>query len=251
MKVVDGCVRHEGLEGVDDPIERRERGAVAEVPIGIREQLLHPLVRAVERLEERDRVGDVDRDGDAQACRRVPERTEPTVVGHQQLAAVVTDPQTELLPDLQPARTGEDAAFELRRESVAEPCLLGDAPVQLAEREEPVRMGGVVPFEVGSELVALQPVEVHDGGDVARVHDLEQLPDIGCGPSVIGRQPSPEMVVGVDDGEPSPWHVVDGKAKGRARPELVEREVAKPRIHGASRYDVPPGRRARPTSLSA
>ena len=49
--------------------------------------------------------------------------------------------QTELLPDLQPARAGEDAAFELRRESVAEPCLLGDGPVQLAEREEPVRMG--------------------------------------------------------------------------------------------------------------
>ena len=94
-------------------------------------------------------------------------------------------------------------------------------------------------------LVTLQTVEVHDGGDVARVHHLEQLPDVGCGPSVIGRQPSPEMVVGVDDGEPSPWHVVDGKAKGRARPELVEREFAKPRIHGASRYDVPPGRRAR------
>ena len=141
MKVVAGWVATRASKESMIRSNDGNVGTVADVPVGIREQLLQPLVRPVERLEEGDRVGDVDRDGDAQACRRVPERTEPTVVGHQQLAAVVTDPQTELLPDLQPARTGEDAAFELRRESVAEPCLLGDAPVQLAEREEPVRMG--------------------------------------------------------------------------------------------------------------
>ena len=239
-------LRHEGLEGPDDPVEWWERARVAEVPVGIREQLLQPLVRLIERPEEGNGVGDVDRHGDAEPGRRLPERSEAAVVGHHHVTPIVTDPQTELLPDLQPARTREHAAFKLRRESIAEPGLLGDGPVQLTEREEPVRMGRVVSLEVLPELVALQPIQVHDGGDVARVHDVEQLRDIGRGPSVVGRQPPPEMVVGVDDGEPGPGHVVGGKAQGRTRPELAEREVTQCRIHAATRYEVPSGRRTPP-----
>ena len=72
MKVVAGWLRHQGLERIDDALERREPRTVAEVPVGVGEQLLQPFVPLVERLEEGHRVGDVDRDRHGEVRRRLP-----------------------------------------------------------------------------------------------------------------------------------------------------------------------------------
>ena len=76
------------------------------------------------------------------------------------------------------------------------------APVHLRERDEPAGVGTVVPVEVGPQLLAAHPVEVHDRGDVGGIHHLEQRTHVGRSPA--GREPPTQVVVDVDRGEPCP-----------------------------------------------
>ena len=66
--------RHQRLERVDHRVERGEPLPVAEPPVGVLEQLLQPFVVRVDRLEERHRIGHVDRDGESQVGGGVPQR---------------------------------------------------------------------------------------------------------------------------------------------------------------------------------
>ena len=77
------------VEGGQDLVEGREAGLGVvrvrparrpEVPVGMRRELLPALVALVERVEEGDRVGDMDDDGQAQARTDRPERVEALVV---------------------------------------------------------------------------------------------------------------------------------------------------------------------------
>ena len=84
----------DGLEPVDQLVERREaveiraagRAGRPEVPVGVLVELLPALVPCVERLEERDRVGDVDRHRDAELARGGPQRVQARVVDRDERA---------------------------------------------------------------------------------------------------------------------------------------------------------------------
>ena len=115
----------EAPERPEQRVERRETRSVAhldgprrpEVPVRVRVQLLPALVVRIERLEERDRVGDVDDDREAQVGGGRPERVEPRVVDVDEAAVGVARPQPEQLPDLEPARPA--------RRGVPQPSRLG------------------------------------------------------------------------------------------------------------------------------
>ena len=74
----------------------------------------------VERLEERDRVGDVDDDREVQLGGGRPERVEARVVDGDEAAVRVARPQPEQLPDLEPARAPRGRVAQPRRLGLAE-----------------------------------------------------------------------------------------------------------------------------------
>ena len=74
----------------------------------------------IERLEERDRVGDVDDDRKAQVGGGRPERVEPRVVDVDEAAGGVARPQPEQLPDLEPARSPRGGVPQPSRLGLAE-----------------------------------------------------------------------------------------------------------------------------------
>lgn len=76
-----------------------------EMPVRVGVELLPALVPGVERLEEGDRVGDVDDDREVKLCGGGPERIEAPVVDRDETAVWIARPQSEQLPDLEPARS--------------------------------------------------------------------------------------------------------------------------------------------------
>src|SRR5450756_623340 len=98
----------DGLESVDELVERRKAVLVRpapspcrpEVPVRMRTQLLVSLVRRVEGLEERDWVGDVDRHRQPERSGCRPEGVEPRVVHWHEPAGRVACPEPEQLPHL-------------------------------------------------------------------------------------------------------------------------------------------------------
>ena len=118
--------------GAEEPVEGRQQsskrgharviGPVVrpgrpEVPVGMLVELLPALVRRIERLEECDRVRDMDHDRQAELGRGRPERVEPGVVDRHEPAVGVAGAQPERLPDLEATRPA--------RGGVAEPGRLG------------------------------------------------------------------------------------------------------------------------------
>src|SRR5438105_10840284 len=111
------------LERGEDSFEGRVGGPVAEPPVRILKQLLEPLVAFVQWLEERERISYVDQNGRATIGRELPDRRQPLVVRHEELAAIVLDPQAEVLPDLDAFPTLIQASTKLSRQPLAEPRL--------------------------------------------------------------------------------------------------------------------------------
>jgi hypothetical protein len=93
--------------------------------------------------------------------------------------------QAEILPHLDALRATRDALAERRGGGgahVARPG--GRLPVDVAERREPPRVRPVVPVEVRFQLRAPPAVEVHDRAQVARLHQGEEVVDVGNGPRI-------------------------------------------------------------------
>ena len=108
----------------------------------------------------------------------VPHVREAVVVGHQQCIRVIPDPQTEVLPHLHSLarrRRPSAAGFD---EPVGEVRLRCHRPVEVTEGRETSGMSAVVPIQVRLELVAPSPVEIHDRGQVARVHQRDEVVDV-------------------------------------------------------------------------
>ena len=93
--------------------------------------------RGIERLEERDRVRDMDRDRHAELARGRPQRVEPRVVDRDEPSARVPRPQAEQLPDLEPARAGGDPVTQARGLGLAERRIVRPAVVVEARRTPP------------------------------------------------------------------------------------------------------------------
>ncbi len=193
------------LEAVDELVERWEPvrlGAPAgprrpEVPVGVLAQLLVALVRGVERLEERDRVGDVDRHRQAELPRRRPQRVEAGVVHRHESAPGVARPQPQELPHLEAARPRRGAVPQPGRLHLPEVGAPGPhGVVETGEHRDAVPERRPV-LQLACEGVAPAAVEVHDRGDVRGVEGRRQL---GRGPPVpaVREWGGAEVVVGVD-----------------------------------------------------
>ena len=147
--------------------------AAAERPLGLLEQLLEPLVAAVDGLEERDRIGRVDehRAAPARRPRRTPGRAARRRAARARRSSSRM-PEPEVLPDLEAARAGVARAPQALDEHVGVEARAADgAQVDVAERDEAAGVRAVVAVEVALELVAPEAVEVDDRLDA---HLVEQ-----------------------------------------------------------------------------
>ena len=235
--------RDQRLERRHEPVEARE--AAPEVrPVGLLEQLLEPLVAAVDRVEERDRVGRVDEHGEIQLAGRREDRREPLVVGQHQRAALVDDAEAEVLPDLEPARARRraSAAGSPTRTPASKP----GRPIARRSTWQNVRkrpgMRAVVAVEVALQLVAPEAVEVDDRLDAGLVERRDQLADVGDRPRPLGAahevgrverqpvvpqpEPAPEVVVRVDGGDERQRDVRLRKHEPRLRQPVAERRCS-------------------------
>jgi len=212
-----GDRRFEGIEEPAEPgrseVRLRDRRVAA--------QLVDALVEPVGGMEERERVGGVHHHRQPEGARRLPHRREERIVAAD-AAAVDLPAQAEVLPYLQAARAGACRFLERshQRRGSAGPVEL--RPVEVAEREEPARMGAVVAIEVVLQLAAPTAVEVHDRLEVAVVHHLEERVDPRCDPARVGGEPPPEVRVRVDRGHTGAAGLVLGQHEHRARFEPVE-----------------------------
>ena len=107
-----------------------------EVPVGV-VAAAPPSARCVvvERVEERDRVGDVDRDRDAQLAGRRPQRVEARVVDRDEPRRAGRAPAGRaVFQTLRPAGAGRHAVAQPRRLGLAERRVVGPARVVEARR---------------------------------------------------------------------------------------------------------------------
>ena len=217
--------RHQPLERPQEIVEPREPRAVAEPPVGMFEQFFDALVAFVHRVEERERVTGVDQHGNLHVGGRLPQGRQPGVVGAINAPASSRRCSPRFFQTLSPRAPAAGCFEELCGQPLTEPGAARHLkPVHLGERDEPARVGTVVPVEVGLQLLTAHPVEVHDGGDVGGIHRLEQGGHVGRCPA--GREPSPQVVVDVDRGEPRPRHLVLGGAQRRHGPEPAQPKLA-------------------------
>ena len=224
--------RQQRLETVDDLFERwepRQVGAVPrprrpEVPVRVLAELLVALVHRVERLEEGDRVGDVDGDRDAQLPRRRPEGIQPRVVDGHDPARPVTRGQPERLPGLQPAGARGYAGVQPSRLLLAEVGPLGPhRVVETGEDGHPAAERRPA-LDLARQPGAVAPVEVDDAGDRRGVENGPQLGGRRVRPAP-GEGRRPEVVVGVDGRHRGPGDQRGRHAQLRAWPEVAKEEV--------------------------
>ena len=174
MNVVRGCrpsTRSEGrpadssnAPGTPGRRAGRRRSGRPEVPVRVVVELLPALVGRVERLEERDRVGDVDDHRDVELRGGLPERIESLVVHRHQPTGRIASPQAQQLPDLEP----DGAALRPSREARAPPISPNDGSacpgvvVETREHAHPVRTGRRPALELARECLALASVQVDE-----------------------------------------------------------------------------------------
>ena len=225
--------RDEPPERRQQLVERREPGRVAlvgrpgrpEVPVRMGVQLLPALVRRVERLEERDRVGDVDDDRQVELGGGRPERVEPRVVDGDEAAVGIARPQSEQLPDLEPARAPRGGVPQPGRLGLAERRVGGPAVVvEAGEDRDPIRDRR--PASARSRPRAPRPGRRRDRRASPRP-TASSVAISSAGGRVAHSPPNaePEVVVGVDDRELRPPDLVGRDAERRPRPEIGESEV--------------------------
>ncbi len=213
---------------------KRGEAWVAETPIGMAEQLLQSLIEAVDRLEEGDRVGDVDQDRQPQLTGGIPERGETRIVRHQQVAVGILEVEAEVFPDFEPLGTRRHRLAETGDETIGETGGGRLGPVDVAEGGEAAGIGTVVTVEVGLKLVAPAAVEVDHPGHAAFVHQGEESGDILDHPIAVGREPAAEVVVGIDDREAGAPDGVRGDLQAGARLVVAQQDIGGGTVHHAA-----------------
>ena len=185
-----------GNPGASGCVRRPRR---PEVPVRVGVQLLPALVGRVERLEERDRVGDVDDDRDVELGGGLPQRIEPRVVhGHE----TTMDRARRRPSSFQTLRPRRPASTD-----VAQPALpptrrtRGRRPSRRSpgrQRPHAVRDQAPASDRLCREHIALAAVQVDHQLDAGRVERGDELRRSTRRPVAAERRA--EVVVGVDDG---------------------------------------------------
>src|SRR6476469_6605034 len=128
--------------------------------VRVREQLLPTLVVRIERLEERDRIGDVDDDREAQVGGGRPKGVEPRVVDVDEATVSVARPQPEQLPDLEPSRSPRGGVPQPSRLGLAEGQVRGPTVVvEPREDGDAIRIRDLPPLDLGGEGLPLAAIE--------------------------------------------------------------------------------------------
>jgi hypothetical protein len=175
-------------------------------------ELLPALVPGVERLEEGDRVGDVDDDREVKLCGGGPERIEAPVVDRDETAVGIARPQSEQLPDLEPARSPRRGVPQPGRLRLSERRVSGPAVVvEAREDRDPIRICRLPSIDLRRQRVALAAVQVDDHLDARLVECRDQLRRGTRRPVTTERRA--EVVVRVDDGIPRPANLVNLNAE--------------------------------------
>ena len=215
----------DGLEAVDQLIEGRKsiffgrvtRTCRPEVPVGVLAQLLPPLVEPIERLEEGDRVGDVDRDRHAQLASGTPQGVQPGIVDGNKTPSRVARPQPEQLPDLEPDSTRGDTLPQPGRLAVTEVHVgRPGVVVEATEHCDAPWQGRLPAVQLLSKPVTVPAVEIDDPRDTCLVQHPTELLRGPIRPRP-GERGQTEMVVRVDGREPWPEDLVVGRPEHRPR----------------------------------
>ena len=213
------------VEGGQDLVKGREAslGVIRippsrrpEVPVGMRRELLPPLVALVERVEEGDRVGHMDDDGQAQPRTGRPQRVEALVVDADDASVGVARAQAERLPGLQatgalPGRVLEAPRLHLAELGPLRPGVEGQA----GEVDEARGMGCSVSGDALAESHALLDVEVEDrlhAGLVEGSQELRHRPRVPA-----HAEGGAQVVVRVDDAEAWSLHAMLAERAGADR----------------------------------
>ena len=215
------------------------RSGRPEVPVRVLGQLLVSLVRRVERLEEGDRVGDVDDHRQVELRGGRPEWVEPLVVDGHEPAGGIARSQPKHLPDLEPAcaaggRIAQPCRLDLTERRVGRPAVV----VEPGEHDEAVGCHRLPALDLVRQAVTLAAVEIDERFDPRLVERREELGRRALRPPSAER--GSEVVVGVDDREARPKDFVARDAEDRPRPVVGQadhagsRRTTWPRCRGAS-----------------
>ena len=141
--------------------------------IGIQRELQPALVRVVERLEERRRLGDVDEHRHVEPRARGPDRIELRIVDRQAAAVGLPHEHAEVLEDLQPHRAGLDVRVELLRRLRAEAGSDRLAEVHVGEQDHPILvLARAQRVDALAQAIAGRAAQVDEDLQVVRLHPL-------------------------------------------------------------------------------
>ena len=202
MNVVPGWPRDHGLERVHQALEAGQAGAVGR-PLRVHAELLQALV--VASSGSKNATGSAVWISTGSPSSPAAPTAAPAAAssGRTSAPAASRTASPRSFHTFNPRAPGRDARPSRLVDQASSGVGLEQlAPVDVAERQEAPRVRAVVAVEVGLELVAPAAVEVHDRLDVERVHQRQQLADVGGHPAAVGahpvREPAAEVVVGVD-----------------------------------------------------
>ncbi len=186
MNVVPGCA---ASSDSSDCMSRSKLGkSRAEVrPLGLLEQLLEPLVAAVDRARRTPPGRPVWMStGSPSSPAAANTGARRSSSGSTSCAALVADAEAEVLPDLEAARAGVARSPQALDEDIGVEARAADrAQVDVAERDEAAGVRAVVAIEVALELVAPEAVEVDDRLDADLVERRDQLADVRDRPGAL------------------------------------------------------------------
>src|SRR5262249_40675343 len=147
--------------------------AAVEEPAGVGIQLVPALVEAVERPEERRRVGDVNDHGTVVFGAHLPDRVEPRVIDGHQLAVLVAVAEAERFVELESLGPSLETLLQTLRLAIPPVRLVDALEVDQSEGEEPPEVRLVEGGERLLETVAPASVEVDHGANAGVVHHPE------------------------------------------------------------------------------
>jgi hypothetical protein len=201
-------------------------------------QLLPALVGRVERIEEGDRVGDVDQHRQVQLAGSRPQRVESRIVHRHQRAVLIAHMQAEWLPDLQPLGATRGLRAKLGGGPLTKSiAMLGPlAPIDSAEDSEALGRSGLEMIEpLVQNLLTPAAVEVDIHAHIGLVERVEQLADRPLAPAAA--EIRAKVIMRVDHREARPCDRRRLGDKRGMRQKLMQVQIT---IHSRAFYPFKP-----------
>src|SRR5665213_1229445 len=193
-------LRDQALELLDQRLKRREL-RTKEMPVRMRLKLLPAFVGVIKRLEEGNRVGDMDQHGDGRLAGGLPQVKEPWIIDWNQFTCSVPVMQAQRLPYFKAARPATHAVLQLAGHGLPEIRFGDQIPIAVREGEEAARIGAVIAIQIGLQFIAPHTVQVDDAGKVAVFHHAEQRRHILYTPLLICSEPAAQVIMYIDGRE--------------------------------------------------